>query len=472
MAYGLTPQGWNGKPMPVIVTELDTGLKGIVGESAGTEPDGTIPLRSLAGQIKTFLADGFGGMWDLLQELYSCFDPNKAKDTALDALGALTGTARNGATFSQVVATCTGTPTTVLPEGRVATVTTSASRFASTADATIAALTAWAGSTSYAVGARRTNASRAYVCITAGTSDGSGGPTTTSDDITDGTVHWKYLGQGTGAVDVNFMAEVSGPIGADAGQLASIATPVSGWNSVTNLLDAAVGQSREVDSRYRLRRAQELSARGNSVPNAIRANLLKINQGSTDPDHLPVTAAFVFYNPQDGVDGNGLPGHSVECLVQGAPDADVAQVVLDSVAAGTDYYGSTSVPVVDDGGITQTVKFTRPTDVPIWIIANVLYNPKLFPLVGGEQLIKDALVFYGDAFQIGQSVRSNPLEAAIFDGPTGEGATSVPGIIDVTSLLIGIADPPVSSALIPITPRQLATFDTSRITIVLTPGTP
>lgn len=52
---------------------------------------------------------------------------------------------------------------------------------------------AWAGATAYSVGAEVTNdGGKPYVCITAGTSAGTGGPTGTGADITDGTVHWRY----------------------------------------------------------------------------------------------------------------------------------------------------------------------------------------------------------------------------------------------------------------------------------------
>jgi len=54
---------------------------------------------------------------------------------------------------------------------------------------------AWAPLTAYATGNTRTNAGRVYTCITAGISAASGGPTTTSLDITDGTVHWQYMGE-------------------------------------------------------------------------------------------------------------------------------------------------------------------------------------------------------------------------------------------------------------------------------------
>src|SRR5690349_9631511 len=54
-------------------------------------------------------------------------------------------------------------------------------------------ITAWVHSTSYSVGQVRQNGSNAYRVITAGTSAASGGPTGTGSNITDGTVHWKYL---------------------------------------------------------------------------------------------------------------------------------------------------------------------------------------------------------------------------------------------------------------------------------------
>ncbi len=51
---------------------------------------------------------------------------------------------------------------------------------------------AWAGATEYLVGEERTNdGGKLYVCIDPGTSAGSGGPTGTSQDITDGGVHWR-----------------------------------------------------------------------------------------------------------------------------------------------------------------------------------------------------------------------------------------------------------------------------------------
>ena len=52
----------------------------------------------------------------------------------------------------------------------------------------------WALSHRYEIGDRVTNdTAKTYQCITAGISAGAGGPTGTTSDITDGTVHWAYV---------------------------------------------------------------------------------------------------------------------------------------------------------------------------------------------------------------------------------------------------------------------------------------
>lgn len=51
----------------------------------------------------------------------------------------------------------------------------------------------WLSSTAYATQQQVLNGGNIYRCITAGTSASSGGPTTTSTNITDGSAHWAYM---------------------------------------------------------------------------------------------------------------------------------------------------------------------------------------------------------------------------------------------------------------------------------------
>ena len=56
--------------------------------------------------------------------------------------------------------------------------------------------TAWATSTAYSLDAIVRNSGNVYKCIKAGTSAGSGGPTSEGDEIVDNTVTWKFLRDG------------------------------------------------------------------------------------------------------------------------------------------------------------------------------------------------------------------------------------------------------------------------------------
>jgi hypothetical protein len=494
--WGLTSVGWLSKPLDVISDEIDAGLRKILGDSAGTEPDGSIPLRSMAGQLKVLLVDGFGGQWDKLQAVVSALDPSQAVDSAQDVLCSITATVREAAEFSVAIGTCTGAPLTALPVGRVATVGVGGARFDSqqaidAADpnfpsSTIAALPAWAVATNYKLGDRVTANGNAYQCVVAGASAGAGtGPagTVRGIPIVDGGATWNFLGVGIGAVDVKFIAEVAGTVRALANSLTEIATPINGWTGITNVIDAGLGQLQESNAALRLRRDAELAAPGNSTPDAIRARILAVNQGSLDANHQPPTSVKVLFNDKDVPDADGLPPHSVEVIVAGGTDEDIALAIWNCVAAGTATYSGTghSTTVIDAQGNQQIVNWTRPVAVPIYVVATVYYDASKWPLVGAPALVEQAalsaLLTFGDSYPVGQSVRALPLGAAIVDGPSQvdsagvavvpapAGSSAAPGLLDVSPLNIGTAPAPGTSAPVTIGVREFAQFNSANITL-------
>lgn len=487
ITYGVTAAGFVAKPQETISSEVDADLRAILGNSAGTNADGTIPLQSMAGQLKTMLVNGYSAQWDLQQAVAASLDPNQASGAAQDVIGSLTGTVRDAQSFSTVTGTCTGDPLTVLVAGRVATVTGTGARFDTLTSATIAAVSAWAATTSYSVGNRVTNGNNVYQCTTGGTSAGSGGPTGTSSSISDNTVVWEWLGVGSGAVDVVFQAETAGPVGALAGTLQTIATPVSGWSSVTNLLDAATGSLQETDAALRARRNLELALDGNSTVDAIRAAILAVNQGSTDPNHQAPTTCTVFYNNTDAYDANGVPPHAVEIMVQGGTDQDIADAVWKSVAAGTATYGNQTSTVTDSQGNAQTVHWTRPVSVPIYVTAVVNYDASQWPANSDAAVAAaatSALLTYGQAVAVGVDARTSPLNGAILFGPSqvdSSGSPVVPaapssapvvGLLEVSQLYIGTAPSPASGATISIGTRQIAQYESANVSITATSETP
>jgi uncharacterized phage protein gp47/JayE len=443
---GLTDEGLEVLTLTEVAEETDAELRVALGDSIDLSPNEPV------GAIKGVFDEREARLWDLAQSVHNAFDPNHASGASLDALCALVGVYREDATPSEVTAILTGTPGTVVTEGRVASVAGTGVRFQTMADATIAAATAWAGGQVRTAGDIRTNNSRIYVCTTGGTTAGSGGPTTTATAIADNTVVWRYVGEGTGYVEVAAESEDTGPKVAAAFTLTTIETAVGGWSSVNNLLDADLGTEREEDADLNARREEELRAGGNAAIDAIRSKVLQVED---------VAQVTVFQNTTMVTDGDGIPAKAVEVLVSDGDDDAIYEAVFSAVAGGIETHGTESGTVVDSQGFSQTVKFSRPTDVDIWVIANLVVNADEYPDDGDAQ-VEAAIVAFGDAQRTGKNVVASALEAQCH---------SIPGVLEA-ECLIKTSNPPTVRTTIAITLRQRATFDTSRITINATPGTP
>lgn len=447
MDFGLTLAGFVAPSTEEIRDEVQKTLWSIFGPSLDLS-DG-----SILGQLVAIVSERLADLWELGEHVNSSMDPDQATGTNLEALCALTGTIRQGARASTATLTLTGTPLATVTAGSRASAPVSGKEFATLADATIQALAAWAPSTAYVVGARVTNDGKAYVCIDPGVSAASGGPTTEAAVIADGSVEWRFLGAGTGAVDVAAEALETGPTVAVSGAISEIETPVSGWEGVINLLDAKVGRNAEVDEALRVRRVLELAASGATPRDALRAALVKV---------AGVVAVTVFVNDTDITNADGMPPKSVEALIQGGDNQDLWNALLASVAAGVKAHGNTPGTATDSQGTVVSVAFSRPTEVPIYVVVNLIKDPARYPLDGNAQ-VAAAIASWGNAGPTGRNAVASAVSAQAF---------RVEGVLDVTAAFIGTAPGPSSSATVPISLRQLATFDTSRITVSSTDGVP
>lgn len=445
MAYGLLSTGFSMMPLDAQIESMEADARNELG----------VAVRGRFKKLITLTAYRWTVCWELAQAVYSAYDPNAAVGALLDAIMAITGSKREGARASRVALTLTGTPTTLVGVGSRASDITNGNEFETLDDATIEAVPAWAGSTGYALEGRVHNGGNVYQVTDPGTSASSGGPTGTDPDvdIVDGGVIWRWLGQGTGATDVDADCVDTGPVIAEAGDITQIETAVGGWEGVVNLLDADPGADVQQDGDARVMRQLELARAGEGPLDAIRATLLDVDD---------VLAVTVFHNPTDVTDSEGVPPHSVEALVQGGDDQDIWDALFGAVAAGIRTHGDEVGYVVDSEGVIQEMRFNRPEDVPIYVVANVTVDPAKWPLDGEDQ-VAASIVLYGD----GQNPGKDAVAAAI----SAKGVFEVEGILDA-EVLIGTAPAPGTSATVAITRRQIATYDTSRIVVNVTLGTP
>jgi uncharacterized phage protein gp47/JayE len=445
--YGVTDAGFSRKTLTEAQDEWIAKFRASFGASINVNPE------SRFGTLIGIFAEREASIWEVLEAIYNAQFPDSASGVSLDNVMGITGTIRRTATKSTATVTATGTPTTLLPAGRVFQVQNGGAKFQTLADATIAALTAWVATTAYTLGQRRTNSGQVYEVTTPGTSAGAGGPTGTGAAITDGTVVWKWLGAGTGAVDIAVEAQATGPNAAPAGTMTVIVTAVAGLNTVVNELDAVVGRALETDAEARVRREAELRLSGNAAIDAIRAAILELDG---------VTEATIFDNPTMITDVNGLPPKSVEALISGGADAEIRTTLLESVAAGIETYGTTSGIATDDQGTNHTIKFTRPTPVNVWVRVDVKVTDQ-FPTDGATQIRNAIVAYWNGVKRAGKNVVPSQISAQ---------AQAVAGVDEVTLVYLGLADPPVSGATLLIDLRSIAALDTSRIYVNSTATVP
>ncbi len=463
MAFGLLPTGFAPKTSADVLQDMRADAAATFSASFDTT-DG-----SAAGTLFIITSSAIGEVWEVTEQLASSTDRDSATGPRLDAIGAVTGTLRNAAENSTVTVTLTGVPLTVITTPfRVATASTGAA-FAASENTVLVALDVWAALTVYAIGARVTNdGGRAYICTTAGTSAASGGPTGESTAITDGSVVWAWLGAGTGAVDAVLTAVDSGVVVAAARDLTVIQNPTVGLQNVTNLEDAVAGVFEESDPAYRIRQVEELADAGSHTAAAIRGALLK----------LPgVVAAHVFMNLTDTVDGDGVPAHGIEALVQGGDDQAIGDLLGVEVVTGIVTTGNTSVTTTDEEGTSFVVNFSRPAQILVYIRETLT---KASVGYGGDNAAKAAIVAYGDEEQIiGKDLVPSSVGASVL--PVKVSGVQVAGVTGViknvrTDAFTDVIAAPVAWAALTayvatLGARSVVTNDGGRAYICTTAGT-
>ena len=238
MAYtppALTPQGLR---LPTYADRLEA-LLASYREIFGA--DAVLTEASPDYQLLSVFARALDDFSSLLLSLYNARNPDYATGQALDLLLPLFGLTRQGASYSSVLLTLSGTPDAVLPSAPEVL----------------------------------DSAGRVWACQTAGIPLDSSGTAT-----------------------VTALCRTPGPIPAPAGTLRELVAPVPGLSSVVNYTDAVPGTDAEEDddARARLRRAAEapsvtllqgLDAALRRVPGVRACRVAENPTASTDARGLP-----------------------------------------------------------------------------------------------------------------------------------------------------------------------------------------
>lgn len=384
---GIDDTGLEAKSIETIVDEVSQEQIDQISDSLDVSPPS--PL----GQMNASIADQLAALWELAQEAVAAQKPAEASGQHLTDVAELTGTLRTGATYSQVLCSCTLTAGT------------------------------------YAAG----------TLIAHTTSDPTARFANVDEIVSPGGVNTGLL----------FQAEDTGPVRANADTLTVIAESVAGWSAITNPEDASLGALIESDTALRVRRATELARTGSATADAVRVDVADVEG---------VTYCVVLENDTDDVDANGQDPHSLQVVVEGGDDQEVADAIWASKAGGIAAFGTSTETVTDDMGYSHSVSFTRPSTIDVYLDIELSCDADTYP---GDSALKTALAEWADAnHTIGADVVRSRLIGFLF--------AEVAGLIDVTVLDIGTTNGGEVSSNLVIGPLARADFDTGRIDLIAT----
>lgn len=172
-------------------------------------------------------------------------------------------------------------------------------------------------------------------------------------------------------VIATFLTEDYGKITLPYGIVTKMVNNITGFTAVTNLLEPTYGRKRESDIELRQSYIAKSALRSNTMIESIVGELLN----NVDD----VESASGYENDTDSTDDRGLPPHSIEIVVEGGVNSEIAQAILRRKAGGIQTYGSIEVDVLGSYGDTIPVRFNRPEYLYTWLKVVLHGNPSQLP---------------------------------------------------------------------------------------------
>ncbi|MCL1986954.1 MAG: hypothetical protein FWG64_03160, partial [Firmicutes bacterium] len=245
------------------------------------------------------------------------------------------------------------------------------------------------------------------------------------------------------------------------GTITQIITSVVGLLDVENRLPHIAGRLLENDIGLRKSYIDKIYLRSANMVESIESAIWQNVQG--------VQSVRGFQNDTHLWDEYGRPPHSVELVVMGGSNRQIAQQIWQAKAAGIQTHGNVESFVTANENETVLIKFTRPQPVYIWYkIELTLDNTQILP-PNYVQAIQETITERLQTAKPGQNISSQRL----FVHHLHE---KIPGIAYIatshfatTDINVGeiVLDRPYSSGLVEITPRQLAVTEPSKIEVLI-----
>lgn len=283
-----------------IITNLEDGFKAIYGTNINLD------ANSPDAQMINLFAQAKIDLLELVQNVYSSFDPNQASGAVLDQRVSINGIKRRGSTLTRTYVDVT-------------------------TDRILTLLGMDTSGTPFTI------------------SDGSGTLFVLESTVT--TIN--------GVNSLIFSASESGNVQTTIGALTQIETITLGVISVTNPASPFTqGVDEETDTQLRTRRQTSVSLPAIGALDATQAAIFAVDN---------VVDAVVYENVTNATDIYSTPAHSIWAIVDGGTNLDVANAIYAKRNAGCGMRGAVQQSITQVNGVPFVVKFDRPVYEDLYV---------------------------------------------------------------------------------------------------------
>lgn len=313
MPNQIDANGLQTKTVDEVIDQVLNGTANYPGYFSIYGVDINVEPNSPDGQLINIFAQQCIDLYDLIKQVNAGFDPDQATGRVLDMRCAINGVIRQGATYTQLNIDVTANQAASL----------NGLDNEPTDPFTIA-----------------DSAGNQFQLVT----------------------HYDFAS--AGVQSLLFRAADVGAVLTTPNTITNIVTVTLGIVSVNNPAAALiVGKDEETDAALRIRRS-------NSVSLPSRGYLQGLIGALLDTDG--VIQCIVLENNTASTDANGIPSHSIWCIVQGGSDHDVAKAIYVKRNAGCGMKGAVTYQYPQIDGTDFPIKFDRPTEEDLWITFDVV----------------------------------------------------------------------------------------------------
>lgn len=157
----------------------------------------------------------------------------------------------------------------------------------------------------------------------------------------------------------SFETEKFGKIQLPNDVITKLVDNIAGFTNVRNRLQPIYGREAQTDVELRQAYIAKSALRSNTMVDSVVAEILNTVVG--------IETVSGFENDTDFVNDRQMPPHSIEFVVEGGEDSEIASAILRKKAGGIQTYGSVVVDVPGKYGDSIPIKFNRPTYIYVWL---------------------------------------------------------------------------------------------------------